>query len=203
MIPGQLKIFPARIGPENDPAGPWRIGIRPMGSSGAGFVRARRVLAVLVTVLTLAAPGRAVRAEQPTADAALETRIQALRDERDRIRLAGPTAVVAVGAAVLQGGLSTIVSAQYNCPGYWSCSDETRWAITAGSGGAILIGAITLGFSVPVLTKRLRARRELSEEMNQLRASRPTARGKRPWPALTPTIHLAGERKGFALVFRY
>lgn len=163
----------------------------------------RRALALLATVLTIALPGRAVRAEPSTDDAALEARIQALRDERERIRLAGPTVVVAVGAALFQGGLSTIVSAQYNCPGYWSCSDETRWAITAGSGGAIVLGAITVGLSVPVLTRRLRARRDLSEEMNQLRAQRSDARSNGPWPTWAPTVDLTGERKQIGLVFRY
>lgn len=174
-----------------------------MGSLAPGFVRIRRGGVALVTVLALATASPPARAEQSMAHDPLETRIQELRDERDRIRLAGPTAVVGMGAAIFQGGLSTIVSAQYNCPGYWSCSDETRWAITAGSGAAILIGAITVGLSVPVLTKRLRARRALSEEMNQLRARRPVARARRSWPTPTPTVDLTGERKGLGLVFRY
>lgn len=180
-----------------------------MRSGETAGIRTRRKIVALGTTLAFAASGNAAVAEEPIADAAepvdpmVEARIQALREERDQIRLAGPIAAVTVGAIVLQGGLSTIISAQYNCPGYWDCSDETRWAVTAGSGAAILIGAMALGFSAPVLTRRLRARRALSEEMVQLRAGQAQARPRRAWPDLALGVDLSGDRRALRLTYRY
>lgn len=160
----------------------------------------RRLVARLLLVLLLVAPGRSVRAEgaaaidgapaadavpahegAPTTDpiapvdpadpdaAALADRIAALEAEREGIRLTGAIAGVAIGVLILQGGLSTIVSTQYNCPGYWNCSDETRWGLTAGSGAAIVVGAITLGLFGPRLSERLEKRRVLRHEIHRLR----------------------------------
>jgi len=139
----------------------------------------RRRVARLMLVLVLLAPARTGRAEEESStDAALEARIAALEDERERIALKGPIAGVAIGVLVLQGGLSTIVSAQYNCPGYWNCSDETRWGLTAGSGAAIVVGAITLALFGPRLSERLEARRALRLEIHRLRMEGARDRGE-------------------------
>jgi hypothetical protein len=167
-------------------------------------LRPRRGLAIAGLVLLMAIPSRGAHAEGVIdRDPALEARIQALEDERAQIPLGGPIAGVAIGAVILQGGLSTIISTQYNCPGYWDCSDETRWGLTAGAGAAIVIGAVTLGFVGPQLSKRLRERRELSLEIQRLRLEQKTARARRPKPSFDWGFSLADGRREFRAVVRY
>ncbi|MBK7951402.1 MAG: hypothetical protein IPK00_22230 [Deltaproteobacteria bacterium] len=165
----------------------------------------RRVLGfALACALGLVGPGRPVRAEEaPMQDAALEARIQALEDERDRISLTGSVFGVAAGVLILQGGLSTIVSAQYNCPGYWNCSDETRWGLTAGSGAAIVVGAITLVIMGPRLSERLQARRELRLEMHRLRMEGGAIGARKPKPSFDWGLALDDRRQGFHATLRF
>ncbi len=162
--------------------------------------RSRLVVLALTLALGLVGPGRPVRAEEgPLPDAEREAEIQALQDERDRISLTGPIIGVAAGAVILQGGLSTIISTQYNCPGYWDCSDETRWGLTAGSGAAIVVGAITLAIMGPRLSERLKARRELHLEIHRLR----TASGARkPQPTFDWGLALDDRRQGVHATIR-
>lgn len=166
----------------------------------------RRGLVVLALSLALGpgGPGRAARAEEgPAPDAEREARIQALQDERDRISLTGPIIGVAAGAVILQGGLSTIISTQYNCPGYWHCSDETRWGLTAGSGAAILVGAITLAIMGPRLSERLQARRELRLEIHRLRMESGAIGARKPKPTFDWGLALDDKRQGVHATIRF
>ncbi len=173
-----------------------------------------RGVAVVGLALVLALQSRPVGAE-PLRDAELETRIRDLELERTGIALAGPIAGVAVGAVLFQGGLSSIISIQYNCPGYWDCSDETRWGLTAGAGAAIVLGAITVGLAGPALSKRLRERRELRQKIHELRMrqseseleseseSKAESLSQEPSPSWTLGIGVTDERRDFRVWLRY
>ena len=164
----------------------------------------RHRVTVLALGLLLAGPGRGVRAEDaPAPDAEVEARIQALEDERDRIAMTGPIIGVAVGAVILQGGLSTIISTQYNCPGYWDCSDETRWGLTAGSGAAIVVGAITLAIMGPRLSERLQAQRTLRLEIHRLRMESGAIGARKPKPTFDWGLALDDRRQGFRATIRF
>lgn len=180
-----------------------------------GAIRAKRWargVAVVGLALVIALPSRPTRAE-PLPDAELETRIRDLEQQRTGIGLGGPIAGVAVGAVLLQGGLSSIVSIQYNCPGYWDCSDETRWGLTAGAGAAIVLGAITIGLAGPALSKRLRERRELRQKIHELRMqkmesepgseSQAESLSQEPSPSWTLGIGVTDERRDFRVWLRY
>ncbi|MFO0691564.1 MAG: hypothetical protein U0900_22900 [Myxococcota bacterium] len=137
------------------------------------------------------------------ADASIEARIEALEAERARIPLTGPIVGVAVGAVILQGGLSTIVSAQYNCPGYWNCSDETRWGITAGSGAAIVVGAITLAIMGPRLSARLNARRDLRLQIHELRKQSGAIGARDPKPTFDWGLALDEKQQAVHATIRF
>lgn len=124
----------------------------------------------LVSELALAlSPGRL--AAEPPADASRRARIAALEAEREQVRLSGSVLAVVASALLLQGGLSTIVSAQYNCPGYWDCSDEARWGITGGAGAAILAGTAAVIWTGRALSRRLRIRHDLDREIHALKVA--------------------------------
>jgi hypothetical protein len=174
--------------------------------------RCARRVAVVGLALVIALQSPPTRAE-PLSDAELETRIRDLEQERTGIALGGPIAGVAVGAVLFQGGLSSIVSIQYNCPGYWDCSDETRWGLTAGAGAAIVLGAITIGLAGPALSKRLRERRELRQKIYELRMrksesesgseSNAESLSQEPSPSWTLGIGVTDERRDFRVWLRY
>lgn len=174
--------------------------------------RGARGVAVVGLAFVLALQSPSTRAE-PLSDAELETRIRDLEQQRTGIALVGPIAGVAVGAVMLQGGLSSIVSIQYNCPGYWDCSDETRWGLTAGAGAAIVLGAITIGLAGPVLSKRLHERRELRQKVYELRMRNSESESgsesdtdsllQEPSPSWTLGIGVTDERRDFRVWLRY
>jgi hypothetical protein len=169
-----------------------------------------RGVAVVAIALVLAVPSRSIAAE-PLSDAELETRIRDLEQERDELAPAGPIAGVVVGAVLLQGGLSSIVSIQYSCPGYWDCSDETRWGLTAGAGAAIVLGAITIGIAGPALSKRLRERRELGQKIHELRMRRSESGSEsnaelpsqEPSPTWRLGVGLTDERRDIRVSLQY
>ncbi|MBY0400856.1 hypothetical protein K2X89_11205 [Myxococcota bacterium] len=174
------------------------------GSIGARPAPIRRCAAVLGLALLLALPRHAARAEEPAfRDPALEARIQALEDERAGVEMTGPIVGVVVGAVALQGGLSMIVSTQYNCPGYWHCTDETRWGLTAGSGAAIVVGAITLAIMGPRLSERLEARRKLQHEIHRLRMESGAIGARKPTPSFDWGLALDDRRQAFRATIRF
>lgn len=172
-------------------------------AEGSRRSSAFRGLVAAVLVLSLVGSGRAVRAEEGGAGPELEARIEALRAERARISLTGPIVGVAAGAVILQGGLSTIISAQYNCPGYWNCSDEARWGITAGSGAAIVVGAITLAIMGPRLSARLKERRDLQLEIHELRKQSGAIGARDPKPSFDWGLALDEKRQSVHATIRF
>ena len=179
-----------------------RIGGEGCGMKGRAARGWWRAVSVFAIALLLAAPGRPLRAE-PLPDAELESKIRELEHERSGVRLTGPIVGVAAGAFLLQGGLSSIVSIQYNCPGYWDCSDETRWGLTAGAGAAIVVGAIVIAIAGPVLSKRLRARRDLRQEIRDLRAQKSETLSRAPALRWTLGFGATEERRDVRVLVRY
>lgn len=183
----------------------------------------RRIAALLALVLAIAGPAPAVRADEPVepdpselavpgedADAPaiadpsqLEMRIRLLEAERAKVRLAGPITGVALGAIVLQLGLSQIISIQYNCPGYYHCSDTTRWGLTGGAGAAIVVGAATIAIFGPKLSQRLKARRELQQEILDLRSQRNASASRRSAPAWALGFGFEDGRRDLRVSLRY
>ena len=161
-----------------------------------------RTIFVVGLALLLAAPSRPTRAE-PLSAAELEARIRDLEQERSGIRLTGPIVGVAAGAFLLQGGLSSIVSIQYNCPGYWNCSDETRWGLTAGAGAAIVVGAVAIALAGPELSKRLGLRRDLRHEIQDLRQRKSQGVSREPTFHWTLGFGVTEERKDLRVLVRY
>ena len=168
-------------------------------SAARGWARA---ISIVGLALLLAAPSRPARAE-PLSDAELETRIRDLEQQRSGIRLTGPIVGVAAGAFLLQGGVSSIVSIQYNCPGYWNCSDETRWGLTAGAGAAIVVGAVAIALAGPELSKRLGLRRDLRHEIQDLRQRKSQAVSREPAFHWTLGFAVTEERKDLRVLVRY
>ena len=165
-----------------------------------GQGRARRVAGVAVLALALAQPGGPARAEDLSE---LDARIAELEQKREQIRLAAPFTAVILGGLLFQGGLSSIVSVQYNCPGYWDCSDETRWGLTAGAGAALVVGAITVGLAGPELSRRFRARRDLRFEIYELEQRREQAASRKSTPDWALGIDLMGGRRDLRVTIRY
>lgn len=168
-------------------------------AAAKGWARGSCVVAL---ALLLALPGRPAFAE-PLPDAELEARIRELEQSRSAVRLTGPIIGVAAGAFLLQGGLSSIVSVQYNCPGYWDCSDETRWGLTAGAGAAIVAGAVAIALAGPELSKRLRKRRELRQEIYDLRLQASEAVSRREAPSWSLGFGVTDDRKDLRVFVRY
>lgn len=162
-----------------------------------------RGVCVVALALLLALPGRPTFAE-PLSDAERETRIRDLEQTRSDVRLAGPIVGVAAGAFLLQGGLSSIISVQYNCPGYWDCSDETRWGLTAGAGAAIVVGAVAIALAGPELSKRLRKRRDLRQEIYDLRQQESSGSvTRRAPPSWSLGFGATEDRKDLRVFVRY
>jgi len=191
----------------------------PRGAARRLAVAAARLAGVVVLGLALGSPARIGRAQAAVdVDSELDARLEALEAEREAIRTTGLIVGVGIGAALFSLGASQIVSIQYNCPGYYDCSDETRWGLTAGAGAAIVVGGVTAALTVPPLTRRLKARRELTEEINALRIERSdraehAAAGRRaataaagaraPRPAWSLGLGLAGGRRDVRLTIVY
>lgn len=131
----------------------------------------------------------------------LDRRIAELVEQRERLPLDGPVLAVAFGAWMVSSGISSAATAQYQC---WDggCSDELRWGITAGAGALAVIGLVSVGFGGSELSKRMRAHREIAEELCRLRSLRePHAHA--PSPRFGLGVGWTDERRELRIAIRY
>jgi hypothetical protein len=111
----------------------------------------------------------------PAPDLALVARIQELRAERAAVRLGGPIAMLAAGGGLLLAGATLGIQTFFYSNAYGSCGFGggclTPLAGRALGGTAAALGVagiVLISVGAPSLRARLRVRRALGEQIQQL-----------------------------------